>query len=330
MQKSEKLKSIRILIAMCVGSLAVLPGSREMALAKTKLEEGSMEIGLALKFLGETPYPYALGADKTTTYIDPSADTSDKVFADMQEGQHIFNIKLLREKIGLVENGLNPSLYGTLNPHVFLWMQEALKSATMARCWLGKELGRLRDAELEVAVTGVSVGENIKVEANPETSFLSWDQAENLLNIGQCVKVPEWKGFWFKSLTKDHIFVLTQDGDILDTPNDSYKDRQDWIVAIPTEEQHVLLGEFFEKHQSNSELIELVKNSSGSGVLFVDDSTNQDNVGKLEDNSEISSVEVEVPLKDSVVDINKASEVKADVLDDIKTTKTSNKKSSKS
>ncbi len=273
MKKSEKLTMLRVALVLAINSFSVLGQSRELSLTKTKLEEGKMQLGLALGALGETDNPYKLGADVSTTYIAPTADNPDGLISGLKDGEAILNVKRAREFLVDVISGLNPSLYGTLNPIVAMWMQEAMKSVTMARCWLGCELGRLRDAEEEVEVTqetldlnpelvekGVQVGEKVKIQAHAEAHFMPWQQAEQILNIGECVKLPEWEGLWFKSLLKDQLFVLTKDGEILDTPQEEYKLREDWIVAIPNKEQYAILDEFFNGSSSlNSDSKDLKK-----------------------------------------------------------------------
>lgn len=284
MKKSETLTMLRVALVLAINSFSLLGQSRELSVTKTKLEEGKMQLGLALGALGETENPYKLGEDMSTTFIAPTADAANGLISGLAEGNPIMNVKRVREFLLDIINGLNPSLYGTLNPNVAMWMQEVMKSVTMARCWLGCELGRLRDAEVEIEVTqetldlnpevaeaGAEIGENIKVQAYPECGFMNWTQADHVLDDAQCVKLPEWEGFWFKSLKTGDIYVLTKDGEVLNTPQEEYKLREDWIVAVPTKEQYAILEEFFNGSPSlNSDNKDLKK-----GDFFYTDDKSQ-------------------------------------------------------
>src|SRR5690606_3684695 len=46
--------------------------------------------------------------------------------------------------------------------------------------------------------------------------------------------------------------VYTKDGEILDTPDEEYKERKDWITTSPTEEQTEGLRAFWEKRKEVS------------------------------------------------------------------------------
>lgn len=75
---------------------------------------------------------------------------------------------------------------------------------------------------------------------------LSFEEADQLMSEGGTVKLPEWKGFWFKEIENpEQIYVLTKDGKIVDTPHDEYKSREDWEVAVPTADQSKLLSDFW-------------------------------------------------------------------------------------
>lgn len=83
-----------------------------------------------------------------------------------------------------------------------------------------------------------------KVEEEP-TSGITYEEAEILMGHGELIALPEWGGFWFKSIKTDQIFVLTKEGEITDTPFDEFKERNDWITVEATPEQQILLDEFF-------------------------------------------------------------------------------------
>ncbi len=67
-----------------------------------------------------------------------------------------------------------------------------------------------------------------------KTKGLTYAEAEDLMNKGELVKLPEWCGFWFKNFKADKVFVFTKDGDILDTPHEEHKERNDWEVTPPS------------------------------------------------------------------------------------------------
>lgn len=79
---------------------------------------------------------------------------------------------------------------------------------------------------------------------------MSYEDAEKAMNAGQVVALPEWGGFWFKSIDdQEKTYVLTKEGKIVDTPQDEFKERNDWKVVEPTDEQSELLEKFWNKQQ---------------------------------------------------------------------------------
>ena len=60
-------------------------------------------------------------------------------------------------------------------------------------------------------------------------SKLNFGQALEALNEGKKIKVPEWKGYWFKQAGM--VKVHTAEGEIIDTPHfQQYIFRTDWEV----------------------------------------------------------------------------------------------------
>lgn len=56
---------------------------------------------------------------------------------------------------------------------------------------------------------------------------MNFGEALKGLNEGKKIKVPEWKGFWFKQ--SGMIKVFTTEGEVLDTPHfQQYIFRNDW------------------------------------------------------------------------------------------------------
>lgn len=66
-------KKLRVEIDEKIQELKALPGSRERALAVTKLQEAVMWLGMDLKRLGsENPYPNS--KNPTNDIVEPTAD----------------------------------------------------------------------------------------------------------------------------------------------------------------------------------------------------------------------------------------------------------------
>lgn len=62
------------------------------------------------------------------------------------------------------------------------------------------------------------------------TKGLNFGQALEALNNGQKIKVPEWKGYWFKQ--SGMIKVMTAEGVVLETPHfQQYIFRTDWEIV---------------------------------------------------------------------------------------------------
>jgi hypothetical protein len=59
---------------------------------------------------------------------------------------------------------------------------------------------------------------------------LNFGQALEYLNEGKKIKVPEWKGYWFKE--SGMVKVMTAEGIILETPHfQQYIFRNDWQIV---------------------------------------------------------------------------------------------------
>lgn len=84
---------------------------------------------------------------------------------------------------------------------------------------------------------------------------MTFAEAEAEMDKGVAVKLPEWGGLWFKQIAGDgQIYVLTKEGNVVDTPHDEYKNRNDWQVAEATDEQHEILTNFWEGKKSSERL----------------------------------------------------------------------------
>ena len=74
---------------------------------------------------------------------------------------------------------------------------------------------------------------------------MKFKEADELRRIGECIALPEWSGFWFGNIKTEELLVLTKDGEILNTPLEEFKERDDWEVRIPNEVQQKLLEDYF-------------------------------------------------------------------------------------
>jgi hypothetical protein len=120
-------------------------------------------------------------------------------------------------------------------------------------CYLIPTLeGTLRFTPNDVLITGIQ-GEiypckkdifNDTYELVEKTTELTFEEANEFLKIGECIALPEWSGFWFGKKNEE-ILVLTKEGLILNTPDEQYKQRNDWKVVTPNETQQNLLKEYF-------------------------------------------------------------------------------------
>lgn len=82
---------------------------------------------------------------------------------------------------------------------------------------------------------------------------LNYEQAEQLLESGKKVKLPEWSGFWFKDKVSGRILVLTKEGEILSTPHEEYKIRNDWEIAKSNPAQNKIIKNFYDSKSTESE-----------------------------------------------------------------------------
>lgn len=137
-------------------ALPAKPGSREISLVKTNLEEARMWLGSCLRENNPSEDPYRpLTTQRmhgNTREIAPRADTAktptvlpeDKIeMCDTLRkslNEHITEVKELHT---LVVERNDPSGYWLL-----CFTEEAVKSLTLTRNYLGLELGRIRDESL--------------------------------------------------------------------------------------------------------------------------------------------------------------------------------------
>ena len=80
-------------------------------------------------------------------------------------------------------------------------------------------------------------------------NLMSYELAENLMKQGNCISLPEWKGFWFYDMAKDKTMVLTEDDKLIDksleTTRNWCKNVNKWRVVTPNDDQRKILQEYF-------------------------------------------------------------------------------------
>jgi len=82
-------------------------------------------------------------------------------------------------------------------------------------------------------------------ELTLEEEGMTYEEAEKLLETGKLISLPEWEGFWFGNIKTGETLVLTKEGEILNTPNPEFKERNDWKEVDATPEQQKLLDDYF-------------------------------------------------------------------------------------
>lgn len=83
---------------------------------------------------------------------------------------------------------------------------------------------------------------------------MTYEEAEKLLKIGELIALPEWKGFWFNDIKTGKTMVLTKEGDVINTPLDEFKERNDWLTVEATEEQGKLLDVYFAQKEESKKV----------------------------------------------------------------------------
>jgi hypothetical protein len=99
-----------------------------------------------------------------------------------------------------------------------------------------------------------------------ENIDLTYEEAEKLMKTGDAIALPEWGGFWFKRNDSDTVFVLLSSGSIVDTPDEKYKERNDWKVVTPSKEQEKIISDYFLSKKEltfGQKLVGLTFNPSG-------------------------------------------------------------------
>lgn len=134
--------------------------------------------------------------------------------------------------------------------------------------------------------------------AEPDTSKelktqMTFAEAEAEMDKGHPVKLPEWGGFWFKNTITGEILVMTKDNELLHTPHEEYKERNDWEIIEATPEQYSLLEEHFANFDAKQDYNSLtaVAVNYGAGTTF----RKLDDEISIETLEERTSVPIDVP-----------------------------------
>ncbi len=118
-----------------------------------------------------------------------------------------------------------------------------------------KEYIKVNDVNFDNAVPK----EVIIEEEAPQSTGMTYAEAEELMKLGKLVKLPEWEGFWFRDNVKEEVLVLTKEGEILNTPWDICKESNDWVEAEATPEQLALLESYFDDLKTPKTPIEQIE-----------------------------------------------------------------------
>lgn len=98
-----------------------------------------------------------------------------------------------------------------------------------------------------------------EVEETPLLSGMTFEEAEKLMDIGELIALPEWGGFWFKSVKTGETIVLTKEGEITETPWEEFKERNDWVTVEATPEQKEIIENYFATNEPPVEEIEVIE-----------------------------------------------------------------------
>jgi hypothetical protein len=108
----------------------------------------------------------------------------------------------------------------------------------------GVEFAKVSDVNFDNA-TANEVAPKGDAEEVPLASGMTYAEAEELMNQGELIALPEWGGFWFKDIKTDEVVVLTKEGEITKTPWEECKERNDWVTVEATTEQKAILENYF-------------------------------------------------------------------------------------
>lgn len=145
----EQIKSIRRHLDHLMIQSKQLSSNREMALAFTNMQRGSMWLGLVLAAIGTTnPYPESTNtANKTIEDRADQAKDSPATFEGMAgDGDRTIQVKWLRGQLdGLVNSLSNLKYADQINPgdHELQVATDAIREAKM---WYGWELNNIHEA----------------------------------------------------------------------------------------------------------------------------------------------------------------------------------------
>jgi hypothetical protein len=165
----EEVKSSRVTIDGIFKLINTIGFSRELSLAITEAQRSKMWLGQALKAM-DAPNPYPESKDPNSQVIAPTADVSTVVdyttdqnttiegFPWLQSN-HVSRVKFVRQQIDLAAAKLvwnqeynDGYAEWKKDEAIILAIRDARKHLTEAGMWLGMELGRIRDEELDKLV----------------------------------------------------------------------------------------------------------------------------------------------------------------------------------
>lgn len=152
------------------------------------------------------------------------------------------------------------------NGQVVLFNVESLKEHFDGLLIHESDIINISESEDEQSVQYVKIGDvnfdnatAIEVEPQSEATpvvGMSYEEAEELLKIGELIALPEWGGFWFGNIKTGEVLVLTKDGEITNTPFEEFKERKDWIKVEASPEQKELLDNYFQSLEAPVETVD--------------------------------------------------------------------------
>jgi|SRR6478736_1075801 len=129
-----------------------------------------------------------------------------------------------------------------------------------------------------------------------ESTGMSFEEADKLAKEGFLIALPEWEGFWFRNVTKDNgLLVFTKDGEILDTPDEKYKEREDWIEVKASVEQWAKLTEYFDNETAKEITVKgsVVESPDPKAVKEESGKTLMDKLVEFQDKTNIEELKVQ-------------------------------------
>lgn len=99
----------------------------------------------------------------------------------------------------------------------------------------------------DVNFDNATAKELVTEEETPEPTGMTFEQALKEAEIGELIALPEWEGFWFVDIKTGLLSVLTKENEILDTPSEEFKTRNDWKIVQASPLQVSILEKHYQE-----------------------------------------------------------------------------------